>query len=134
MPPTAKKRTKKSLTLKQTRFIESYLKSRGHIGNACRDACIGRTLYYEWMKDDYFLMCFDHAKEEFNDSIQSRIVKLAELDDRDMIKFWAKTQMKHRGFVEKQEIEVSGNFTDEFVGRLNAIYNDSKSGETSRKS
>jgi len=47
--------------------------------------------------------------EHFNDSVQRRILKLAMKDDKDMLKFWAKNLMKHRGWVERQEIEHSGD-------------------------
>jgi len=39
--------------------------------------------------------------EHFNDSVQRRILKLAMKDDKDMLKFWAKNLMKHRGMGRK---------------------------------
>lgn len=54
---------------------------------------------------------FEEELEKYNDSIQATILKLALKEDRDLLKFWAKTQMKHRGFTEKQEVEHTGTTT-----------------------
>ena len=93
---------------KQARFLQSYIDNLGHITKACEDAGIGRKTYYRWMKKPNFKEKFDETLETHNDLIFQRILRIAMESDKDMLKFWAKTQMKHRGFVEKQEIEVGG--------------------------
>ena len=99
---------KKKRITKKNRFIEAYLRNKGHITEACKEAEINRGTYYGWMKDESFVKLFNESLESFHDEVQRRILKLAMNDDKDMLKFWAKTQMRHRGFGDKQEIELSG--------------------------
>ncbi len=93
---------------RQKAFIESYIKNMGNISKACEEIGIIRTTYYRWMKKPRFREMYDMALERHNDLIFQRILNLALKEDKDMLKFWAKTQMKHRGFIEKTEMEHSG--------------------------
>jgi len=93
---------------KQKSFIEAYIKHMGNISQACEDVGVDRSTYYRWMKKPRFKIIFNMALEQHNDLIFQRILNLALKEDKDMLKFWAKTQMRHRGFVEKQEIEQVG--------------------------
>ena len=97
--PTKKDR----LTPKQKKFLEVFIKKMGHITDTCKEVKIDRGTYYDWMEKELFKRKLDEEMEHFNDSVQRRILKLAMKDDRDMLKFWAKNLMKHRGFVEKSE-------------------------------
>jgi len=100
--------TKLTITQKYTNFIESYIDNGGNISRACEEVGINRTTFYRWLKRPKFKIMFDDALEKHNDLIFQRILKMALDSDKDMLKFWARTQMKHRGFSEKQEIELSG--------------------------
>lgn len=103
------KATKKApLKEKQKAFAEAYIKNMGNISKACEDVDINRGTYYRWMKRARFRTMYDEAIEKHNDLIFQRILNLALKEDKDMLKFWAKTQMKHRGFVERTELEHSG--------------------------
>ncbi len=97
-----------TLMEKQKLFVESYIQERGNISKACEVIGINRGTYYKWMKKKKFLIIYDEAIERHNDLIYQRILNLALKEDKDMLKFWARTQMKHRGFVEKQEVEHMG--------------------------
>ncbi len=97
------------LKLKQQLFVKSYIDNGGNISKACEDIGIIRMTYYRWLRKPKFKEMYDDAIEKHNDLIFQRILKLALASDKDMLKFWAKTQMKHRGFVEKQEIEIEGS-------------------------
>ena len=98
------KSTKKPrLTPKQKLFLEVFIKKMGHITDTCKEVKIDRGTYYDWMEKELFKRKLDEEVEHFNDSVQRRILKLAMKDDRDMLKFWAKNLMKHRGWVEKTE-------------------------------
>lgn len=101
--------TKFRLSAKQKLFISEYIQKLGHITHACAAVGISRKTYYDWLKDNKrFEEEFTAAIEHHNDAIQSRILSLAMKKDKDMLKFWAKTQMKHRGFTEKSELSVGG--------------------------
>ena len=103
--------TKTNLTEKQKIFLKHYFELRGHISNACKETGIGRTQYYRWLDNEKFRKAFEDTLEAHNDSVMQRILVMAETGDKEMLKFWAKNQMKHRGWVEKQELEVTGNVT-----------------------
>lgn len=110
--------TKKRLKNKQKAFLAAYIEHKGHITNACKDAEINRKTYYDWMKEPFFAEKFDEALEIFNDTIETNIRMMAVGMDRDMLKFWAKHQMRHRGFNEKQEIELSGTVNSLSPGEI----------------
>ena len=108
-PQKPTKKPKKGLKIKQKRFIEAYIKKLGNITAACKEAKVkDRTTYYDWLEKSEFKQEMDNAIELHNDLVYQRILKIALENDKDMLKFWAKNQMKHRGFVEKQEIEHLG--------------------------
>ena len=106
---TQKETKTTTLKEKQAIFIQSYIDNMGHITKACEDSGIVRATYYRWLKKAKFKKAYDNALEEHNDLIFQRILKIAMESDKDMLKFWARTQMKHRGFVEKQQIEIEGS-------------------------
>ena len=80
----------------------------GHISKACKKVGINRWTYYDWLKKSEFKQALDEAVEGHNDIIHKNILEMAQNKDKDMMKFWAKTQMKHRGFIETQHLEHSG--------------------------
>ena len=96
---------------KQELFIKKYLEYYGNITQACEEIGINRTTYYNWMEKDKFKEQIEAAFESFNDNIQQILYAKAVTGDKDLLKFWAKTQMRHRGFVEKQEIEHTGSIS-----------------------
>lgn len=110
---------KTPLKQKHLTFIKAYLDNRGNISEASEDAGIGRATYYRWMKKPKFQVLFQEAVETHNDLVFQKILKLALESDKDMLKFWAKTQMRHRGFIEKQEIEHTGKVFEVTIKRAN---------------
>jgi len=96
--------TKNAIKPRQQRFIEEYIKSLGHISDSCKEIGIDRDTYYKWCKNNpMFENKLKETIENHNDSVERRILELALKEDRDMLKFWAKTKMKDRGFTEKSE-------------------------------
>ena len=93
---------------KKQELIEAYIRKMGNISEACKEIGINRKTYYRWLEQNNFNRMINDAVEHHNDLIYQRILKKALEEDKDMMKFWAKTQMKHRGFYEKQETEHSG--------------------------
>lgn len=95
---------------KQELFCKLYLKNRGHIGLICKQVGVDRTQYYNWLKDPKFAQKIDNLVESINDSVEYKILEqIEEMGDRELLKLWAKTKMRHRGFVERTEIEHSGS-------------------------
>jgi len=114
----------KPLKVKQVKFIEEFIKNMGHITDACKEIGINRATYYDWMQTEKFKEAFNDAMEHFHDSVQRRILRLAMKDNERMLMFWAKNQMKHRGWVEKSEVEVTGSDSIDFVKALAQKYDE----------
>jgi len=104
----AQKGTKRSVANKQKLFIDTYLTNFGNITLACQKANIGRRTFYNWCKENKFKDMLEAAIEQHNDVISQKIYSMAAEGDKDLLKFWAKTQMKHRGFIEVHRLEHSG--------------------------
>ena len=102
---------KPAITKKQKKinFIEAYFRKMGNISKACEEVGIDRRTFYNWLKEPKFKEMYDDAVKKHNDIIYSKLFKkAAEEEDKDILKFWARTQMKDWGFNEKQELELSG--------------------------
>lgn len=100
---------KNKLTKKQKDFLELYQKKALNIYNTCKAMNINRASYYDWInKNPAFKEAVEEAKEGFQDWVESQIVQCMQEKDRTMLIFYAKTKMKHRGYVERQEIQHSG--------------------------
>lgn len=92
-------------------IIEALEQSLGVVTSACKKVGIGRTTYYQWLKDD------DAFAEKVND-IQDVAIDFAESQLHKQIKegstaatiFYLKTKGKKRGYVERTEQQV--NFTE----------------------
>ena len=104
-------------------IIEALEKSLGVVTTACKSLGIGRTTFYEWMKDD----------EEFSykvNDIQNIALDFAESQLHKQIGegstiatiFYLKTKGKKRGYIERQEITgadgMPNNFKVEIVDRI----------------
>lgn len=102
-----KKLTKKA---KQLFIIENFVRYKGHIGKLCKELGINRCTYYDWLKSAKFKQEIANKMEEIYDTVEGMILtRMEEMDDRELMKFYAKTKMRHRGFIEKTEVEHSGN-------------------------
>lgn len=92
-------------------IIEALEQSLGVVTSACKKVGVGRTTYYQWLKDD------DAFAEKVND-IQDVAIDFAESQLHKQIKegstaatiFYLKTKGKKRGYVERTEQQV--NFTE----------------------
>lgn len=95
------------LTPKKT-MLDALERSLGIVSTACEKAGISRQTHYNWLKDDL------EYKEAVR-AIEERTIDFAESHLHALIKdknpaatiFFLKTKGKNRGYVERQEIEVS---------------------------
>ena len=77
----------------------------GIVASACKAAGISRYTFYEWKKTDpEFSEMVDDIMELQKDFAESLILKKMKEGDTTMIIFYAKTKMKDRGYVERQEV------------------------------
>ena len=89
-------------------FLEALERSLGVVSTAAKACNISRRTHYRWLEED------EEYKEAVQD-IQESSIDFAESSLHQQIKnkipsssiFYLKTKGKHRGYVEKQEIEVN---------------------------
>ena len=104
-------------------IIDALEKSLGVVTTACKNVGIGRTTFYEWMKDD------QEFEQEVNE-IQNLTLDFAESQLHKQIGdgstaatiFYLKTKGKKRGYIERQEITgadgMPNNFKVEIIDRI----------------
>ena len=76
----------------------------GIVASACKAAGISRYTFYEWCKNDpEFAEKDEDIKKLQKDFCEALILKKMKEGDTTMIIFYAKTKMKDRGYIERQE-------------------------------
>lgn len=86
-------------------FLGILEKSAGMVATACRKANISRATYYGWRRsDEAFAAQCDDIRELQKDAAEALILKKMKDGDTSMLIFYAKTQMKDRGYVERREL------------------------------
>ena len=86
-------------------MISALEQAQGFVSKACDILRCSRTTWYRYEKK-YITVQEKKAeiKDNRDDFVESQIMKKIKEGDTTMIIFYAKTQMKHRGYVERQEI------------------------------
>lgn len=122
------------------RFIEALKKSRGIISSACESVSMSRQTYYNWIDADAdFKAAVDEIQESAIDFVESKLMekingvcftgsKVTNGEDEKNIYtlppsdtaiiFYLKTKGKKRGYVEKTEIEHSGQVSQVTIFEL----------------
>lgn len=86
-------------------FLQILEASAGLVATACKKANISRGTYYRWYREDEnFAERADDVKEMQKDAAEALILKKMKDGDTSMLIFYAKTQMKDRGYVERKEL------------------------------
>ncbi len=80
----------------------------GLVAPACKAVNIARKTHYRWMIDDpgYAEVVGDIIESTY-DFVESAMLKKIKAGDTVMSIWYSKTKMKHRGFVERTELEVT---------------------------
>ena len=86
-------------------FLEALDRTKGIVRPACRQAGVSRSTFYRWYDEDAdFRDKVDDVKEMQKDFAESLILKKIEEEDTTMLIFYAKTQMKDRGYTTRTEV------------------------------
>ncbi len=89
-------------------LIDALTKSLGIVTTACKQVGVGRTTYYQWLREDpEFKKAVADVKEVALDFAESQLHKQIQEGNTTATIFFLKTQGKGRGYVERQEIEVA---------------------------
>ena len=100
-----------STALKKKAFIDMYTKAYGNVSKTCRELKMARKTFYEWMKVDPDFKADIEAvepEERFIDFIEDAFHKKIEDGCTTSIIFGLKTKGKSRGYIERREVDHSG--------------------------
>ena len=98
--PTAKKKAD---------FLIAFDKNAGNISQACRAIGINRSTFYDWKgEDDAFAQAVEDIEEGLIDWGESALKNRIIAGDTTAVIFFLKTKGKKRGYVERQEMALSG--------------------------
>ena len=108
-PPSTKKTASKKvldrIAKDKKAFLEILKNNGGIVAGACRSANIARVTYYKWHDEDKeFAEKADDVKEQQKDYCEGMIFQRIRAGSDRMIIFYAQTQMRDRGYGNKQEI------------------------------
>ncbi len=97
------------LTKLQRNFLK-VLDDKGYnISAASEIIGVNRRTYYRWLRNKSFAEEVNFQKEEKIDYVESKLMMNIKTGHEASIFFFLKTQAKHRGYVEKQEIVHGGS-------------------------
>jgi len=100
-------KTNKDINLQKRNFLVAYGDTFGNVAEACRITGIARSAFYRWKEEDKkFQKALEEVdpKESFKDFVELEAVKKIKEGDTAMIIFAAKSKLKDRGWIERQEI------------------------------
>jgi hypothetical protein len=106
-----KQPTKKQQQVQQNKkaLIEALEKSLGVVTTACKAVSLDRTTHYRYLQDDKdYAAAVKDIEEVAVDFVESKLHSQINKGDTTACIFYLKTKGKHRGYIEKQEIDHSG--------------------------
>ena len=90
-------------------FLQRFFKATGNVSHICREVGISRQTFYGWVDNDAdFKDAIEAEKEGLIDFAESKLFNLINDKNPTAIIFFLKTKAKHRGYVERQEHQHSG--------------------------
>tara|TARA_Y100001973_G_C5201508_1_gene338081 strand:+ start:522 stop:881 length:360 start_codon:yes stop_codon:yes gene_type:complete len=97
-------------------LIEALEKSLGVVTTACKQVGIDRTTFYRYYKDDKeFKILVDDLSNVAKDFAESQLFKQIQDGNPTATIFYLKTKAKDRGYVERREIEHTGDVKSEII-------------------
>ena len=96
-------------------IIEALEKSLGVVTTACKIVGIGRTTFYQWLKDDEdFARQVKDIENIALDFVESKLFENIRDGKTSETIFYLKTKGKNRGYVERQEITGADGMPSKF--------------------
>ena len=97
-------------------LIEASEKSLGVVTTACKQVGIDRTTFYRYYKEDEkFKKQVDDLSNVAKDFAESQLFKQIQDGNPTATIFYLKTKAKDRGYVERQEIQHTGDVKTEVI-------------------
>jgi hypothetical protein len=89
-------------------MLEALEKSLGVVTTACKKAGVGRTIHYEWLKNDpEYKAAVQDIQDITLDFAESQLHKQIQDGNTTATIFFLKTKGKQRGYVESQDINIT---------------------------
>ena len=89
-------------------MLEALEKSLGIVSTACKMVDISRQTHYAWLKaDEEYKSAVQSIQDSVLDFAESHLYKLVKDGNPAATIFFLKTKGKKRGYIERQEIEVT---------------------------
>lgn len=99
--------TERNILIRKKALLKALESTMGNVSQACKLAEIGRESYYRYMKDEAFANEVNGLQEITFDFVEAQIIKQINQGNTTMIIFFAKTKMRSRGYIERQELSVT---------------------------
>ena len=113
-------------------LLEALEKSLGIVTTACKKVGVGRTTYYDWYNNDSdFKDKVDDLKNVALDFAESQLHKQIQDNSTSATIFYLKTQGKKRGYIERQEVDLSSG--NEQINKIEIEIIESKGNSSSTK-
>jgi hypothetical protein len=113
-------------------LLDALEKSLGIVTTACKKVGIGRTTYYDWYNNDPdFKEKVDDLKNVALDFAESQLHKQIQDNSTSATIFYLKTQGKKRGYIERQEVDLSSG--NEQINKIEIEIVESKGNGSSTK-
>lgn len=102
------------ITPRQKRMIEAMRDQLGVVTAAVKQAGISRKVHYLWLNDfPEYKLAIEEMKELCLDFAENALFKQIKEGNVSSTQFYLKSKGKSRGYVEKQEIEMSIPYKDD---------------------
>ena len=106
----------KSGHIKKKAIIASLEQTLGVVTTACTKADIPRSTFYKWYnEDEEFKKEVDEIQNITLDFAESQLFKQIKENNTTATIFYLKTKGKNRGYIERQEIQHSGEIREVVV-------------------
>lgn len=103
-------------------MIDALEASLGIVTQACKEVGIARSTHYEWYdKDPEYKTAVDAVADLTLDFAESQLHKRIKADDTTATIFYLKTKGKKRGYIERQETELSGSLTVQQITGMTVV-------------
>lgn len=90
-------------------MIAAIEQAQGFVTKAAEICGVSRATFYNYLKKYTTVrQALEDTREKRHDFVELKLMKGINEDNMTAIIFYLKTQCKHRGYVERQEREVSG--------------------------
>ena len=97
-------------------WVQAMEKNLGIVTQTAKAVGIHRSTYYEWRKQDpEFAERCDEVQNIALDFVEGKLLKRIQDEDTASILFYLKTTGKHRGYVERTEVQTTETPTLEWA-------------------